>query len=45
MATWRTNIDTASEDSREEIAFQTGLQQLARVIDQTPSVEGSPVCR
>jgi hypothetical protein len=36
MATWRTNIDAASEDPREEIAFHNGLQQLARIIDQTP---------
>lgn len=33
---WRTNIDAASEDPREEIAFHNGLQQLARIIDQTP---------
>jgi hypothetical protein len=39
MATWRTNIDAASEDPREEIAFHNGLQQLARIIDQTPSGE------
>ncbi|MGC2375300.1 MAG: hypothetical protein WA484_15635 [Solirubrobacteraceae bacterium] len=39
LATWRTNIDTASEDPREEIAFHNGLQQLARIIDQTPSGE------
>lgn len=37
MATWRTNIDAASEDPREEIAFHNGLQQLARIIDQTPN--------
>lgn len=36
MATWRTNIDAASEDPREEITFHNGLQQLARIIDQTP---------
>jgi hypothetical protein len=36
MATWRTNIDAASEDQREEIAFHNDLQQLARIIDQTP---------
>jgi hypothetical protein len=36
MAMWRTNIDAASEDPREEIAFHNGLQQLARIIDQTP---------
>ncbi len=39
MATWRTNIDAASEDPREEIAFHNGLQQLARIIDQTLSGE------
>jgi hypothetical protein len=39
MATWRTNIDAASEDPREEIAFHNGLQQLARIIDQTPTGE------
>ena len=39
LATWRTNIDAASEDPREEIAFHNGLQQLARIIDQTPSGE------
>lgn len=39
MATWRTNIDAASEDPREEIAFHNGLQQLARIIDQTPTSE------
>jgi hypothetical protein len=36
MATWPTNIDTASEDPREEIVFHNGLQQFARIIDQTP---------
>ena len=39
LATWRTNIDAASEDPREEIAFHNGLQQLARIIDQTPNSE------
>lgn len=40
LATWRTNIDAASEDPREEIiAFHNGLQQLARIIDQAPSSE------
>ncbi len=39
MATWRTNIDAASEDPREEFAFHTALQQIARLVDQTPGGE------
>lgn len=35
LATWRTNIDAAAEDPREELAFQNALQQLARTLDQT----------
>jgi hypothetical protein len=36
---WRANIDAASEDPREEIAFHTALQQLMRLLDQTPGGE------
>jgi hypothetical protein len=39
MATWRTNIDAAGEDPREEFAFHTALQQIARLLDQTPGGE------
>jgi hypothetical protein len=39
MATWRTNIDAASEDPREEFAFHTALQQIARLLDQIPGGE------
>ncbi|MFZ1926251.1 MAG: hypothetical protein WAU42_08930 [Solirubrobacteraceae bacterium] len=34
MATWRVNIDVASEDPREEFSFHNGLQQIARLLDQ-----------
>jgi hypothetical protein len=36
LATWRANIDTSAEDPREELAFHNALQQLARLLDQTP---------
>lgn len=39
MATWRVNIDVASEDPREEFAFHNGLQQIARLLDQAPGGE------
>jgi hypothetical protein len=35
LAAWRANIDAASEDPREEIAFHNALQQLARLLDHT----------
>lgn len=40
MATWRVNIDVASEDPREEFAFHTGLQRIARLLDQAPGSGG-----
>jgi hypothetical protein len=36
---WRTNIDAASEDPREEFAFHNGLQQLTRFLNQAPGGE------
>jgi hypothetical protein len=38
LATWRANIDSSAEDPREELAFHNALQQLARVLDQTPGL-------
>jgi hypothetical protein len=39
LATWRVNIEAASEDPREEIAFHAALQHVARLLDQTPGSE------
>ena len=36
LATWRANIDSSAEDPREELAFHNALQQLTRLLDQTP---------
>jgi hypothetical protein len=36
LAVWRANIDAAGEDPREELAFHNALQQLSRILDQTP---------
>jgi hypothetical protein len=36
MATWRVNIDVASEDPREEFSFHNGLQQIAHLLGQAP---------
>jgi hypothetical protein len=36
LAVWRANIDASAEDPREELAFHNALQQLARLLDQTP---------
>lgn len=38
LAIWRANIDAAAEDPREELAFHNAIQQLARILDQTPGV-------
>jgi hypothetical protein len=38
LATWRASIDAAAEDPREELAFQSALQQLARTLDQSPGL-------
>lgn len=38
LATWRANIDSSAEDPREELAFHNALQQLARILDQTPGL-------
>jgi hypothetical protein len=38
LAYWRANIDTSAEDPREELAFHNALQQLARILDQTPGL-------
>jgi hypothetical protein len=38
LAFWRANIDSSAEDPREELAFQNALQQLARILDQTPGL-------
>jgi hypothetical protein len=38
LAVWRANIDSASEDPCEELAFQNALQQLARQLDQAPGL-------
>jgi len=38
LAVWRSSIDAAAEDPREELAFQNALQQLARALDQTQSL-------
>jgi len=38
FATWRANIDSSAEDPCEELAFHNALQQLARVLDQTPGL-------
>jgi hypothetical protein len=39
LTVWRTNIDASAEDPREELAFHTALQQLARILDQSPGGE------
>jgi hypothetical protein len=38
LAVWRASIDAAAEDPREELAFQNALQQLARFLDQSPTL-------
>jgi hypothetical protein len=38
LAIWRANIDSSAEDPREELAFHNALQQLARILDQTPGL-------
>jgi hypothetical protein len=38
LAFWRANIDSSAEDPREELAFHNALQQLARVLNQTPGL-------
>jgi hypothetical protein len=38
LAYWRANIDSSAEDPREELAFHNALQQLARILDQTPGL-------
>ena len=39
LAVWRASIDATGEDPREELAFHTALQQLARTLDQAPGGE------
>lgn len=36
MAAWRANIDAASEDPREELAFQNQLTHFSNVLDRLP---------
>jgi hypothetical protein len=38
LAVWRANIDASAEDPREELAFHNALQQLARLLDQSPGI-------